>query len=39
MKQIQDKTPQSVANIKQEPSTVTMTASAWKAAIAVKRRG
>ena len=28
MKQIQDKTPQSVANIKQEPSTVTMTASA-----------
>ena len=39
MKQIQDKTPQSVATIKQEPSTVSMNASAWKAAMAVKRRG
>ena len=29
-KEIQDKTPQSVATIKQEPSTVTMTASAQK---------
>ena len=39
MKQIQDKTPQSVATIKQEPPNVTMTASAWKVAMAVKRRG
>ena len=39
MKQIQDKTPQTVATIKQEPPNVTMTASAWKVAMAVKRRG
>ena len=39
MKQIQDKTPQSVANIKQELSTVTTTASTQKTAMAVKRRG
>ena len=39
MKQIQGKTPQSVATIKQEPSNVTMTASAWKVVVAVKRRG
>ena len=39
MNQIQDKTPQSVTTIKQEPSNVTMTASAQKVAIAVKRRG
>ena len=39
MKQIQDKTPQVVATIKQELTNVTMTASAWRAAVAVKRRG
>ena len=39
MNQIQDKTPQPVTTIKQEWSNVTMTASAWKVAIAVKRRG
>ena len=39
MKQIQDKTPQSVATIKQELSNVIMTASAQKVAMAVKRRG
>ena len=39
MNQIQDKTPQPVTTIKQEPSNVTMTASAQKVAIAVKRRG
>ena len=39
MKQIQDKTPQVVTTIKQELTNVTMTASAWRAAIAVKRRG
>ena len=39
MKQIQDKTPQTVATIKQELPNVTMTTSAWKVAMAVKRRG
>ena len=39
MKQIQDKTPQTVTTIKQEPPNVTMAASAQKAAMAVKRRG
>ena len=39
MKQIQDKTPQSVVTIKQELPNVTTTASAWKVAMAVKRRG
>ena len=39
MKQIQDKTPQVVTTIKQEPTKVTMAASASRAAIAVKRRG
>ena len=39
MKQIQDKTPQTLATIKQELPNVTMTASAWKVAMAVKRRG
>ena len=39
MRQIQDKTPQTVTTIKQELPNVTMAASAWKAAIAVKRRG
>ena len=39
MKQIQDKTPQTVATIKQELPNVTTTTSAWKVAVAVKRRG
>ena len=39
MKQIQDKTPQITTTIKQEPSNMTTTTSAWKVAIAVKRRG
>ena len=39
MNWIQDKTPQPVTTIKQELSNVTMTASAQKVAIAVKRRG
>ena len=39
MKCIQDKTPQVVTTIKQDPTSVTTTASAWKAAMAVKRRG
>ena len=39
MNQIQDKTPQPVTNIKQEPSNVTTAASAWKVAVAIKRRG
>ena len=39
MKRIQDKTPQVVTTIKQEPTNVTMTAPAQRAAIAVKRRG
>ena len=38
MKQIQDKACKPVTTIKQEPSNVTTTASAWKVAIAVKRR-
>ena len=37
--QIQDKTPQPVTTIKQEPPNVTMAAPAWKVAVAVKRRG
>ena len=36
---MQDKTPQTVATIKQEPPNVTMTTSAQKVAMAVKRRG
>ena len=39
MKNIQDKTPQVVTTIKQEPTSVTTTASAQRAAMAVKRRG
>ena len=39
MNWIQDKTPQPVTTIKQELSNVTMTASAQKVAITVKRRG
>ena len=39
MKRIQDKTPQTITTIKQEPSNVTMTASAQKVDMAVKRRG
>ena len=38
MRQIQDKTPQTLTTIKQ-PSNTTATAPVWKAAIAVKRRG
>ena len=39
MKCIQDKTPQVVTTIKQDLTSVTTTASAWRAAMAVKRRG
>ena len=39
MKQIQDKTPQTITTIKQEPPNVTTTTSAQKVAMAVKRRG
>ena len=39
MKHIKDKTFQVVTTIKQNPTSVTTTASAWKAAMAVKRRG
>ena len=39
MRQIQDKTPQTLTIIKQHPSNTTTTASVWKTAIAVKRRG
>ena len=38
MRQIQDKTPQTLTNIKQ-PSNTTATAPVWKTAIAFKRRG
>ena len=38
MRQIQNKIPQTLTNIKQ-PSNTTATAPAWKAAVAVKRRG
>ena len=39
MKHIQDKTPQVVTTIKQELTSVTTTASARRAAMAIKRRG
>ena len=39
MRQIQDKTPQTLTTIKQQPLSMTMTAPAQRAAIAVKRRG
>ena len=39
MRQIQDKTPQTLTTIKQQPSNTTMTAPVQKVAIAVKRRG
>ena len=39
MRQIQDKTPQTLTTIKQQPSYATMTAPAQRAAVAVKRRG
>ena len=39
MRQIQDKTPQTLTTSKQQPSNTTATAPVWKAAIAVKRRG
>ena len=38
MRQIQDRTPQTLTNIKQ-PSNATVTAPVWKAAIAIKRKG
>ena len=38
MRQIQDKTPQTLTTIKQQPSNTTMTAPAQRTAIAVKRR-
>ena len=37
MRQIQDKTPQTLTTIKQ-PSNTTVTAPVWKAAVAVKRK-
>ena len=39
MRQIQDKTPQTLTTIKQQPSNTTATAPVQKAAVAVKRRG
>ena len=39
MRQIQDKTPQTITTIKQKPLNVTMAAPAWRAAIAVERGG
>ena len=39
MRQIQDRTPQTLTTIKQQLSNTTATAPVWKAAIAVKRRG
>ena len=39
MKQIQDKTPQVVTTIKQEPTNVTTAAPAQRTAIAVKKKG
>ena len=39
MRQIQDKTPQTLTTIKQQPLNMTTTAPAQKAAMAVKRRG
>ena len=38
MRQIQNKTPQTLTTIKQ-PSNTTVTAPVWKAAVAVKRKG
>ena len=39
MRQIQDKTPQTLTTIRQQPSNTTATTPVWKAAIAVKKRG
>ena len=39
MKQIQDRTPQTLTTTKQQPSNTTVTAPVRKAAVAVKRRG
>ena len=39
MRQIQDKTPQTLNTVRQQPSNTTATAPVWKATIAVKRRG
>ena len=39
MRQIQDKTPQTLTTLKQQSSNTSVTAPVWKAAITVKRRG
>ena len=39
MRQIQDKTPQTLTSVKQQPLSMTATAPARKTAVAVKRRG
>ena len=39
MRQIQDKIPQTLTTVKQQPLSTTVTAPAQKAALAVKRRG
>ena len=39
MRQIQDKTPQTLTTIEQQPLNMTMTAPAQRATVAVKRRG
>ena len=39
MRQLQDKTPQTLTTIKQQPSSTTATAPVQKSAVAVKRRG
>ena len=39
MRHIQDKTPQTLTTVKQQPSNTTVTAPVQKAAVAVKRRG
>ena len=39
MRQIQDNTPQTLTAVKQHPLTMTATAPAWRAAVAVKKRG
>ena len=39
MRQIQDKTPQTLTTIRQQPSNITVTVPVQKVAVAVKRRG
>ena len=36
---IQDKTPQTTVSVKQEPTSTTSAAPAWKLAVAVRRKG